>query len=433
MPSDDRAWQASERGDEPAYDSSPVPELAEQFEVLGELGRGGSAVVYLARDLRLLRTVALKVVRLPPALPPRERRERVARLAREARTVARLEHPNIVGVYAVHELPDGLAVAMPHVRGMTLKQHLATEGALPPERAVRLVHDLAQALAHAHAEGVVHRDVKPENIFVDATTGRALLSDFGAARAGDADVRVTHTGTTVGTPAYMSPEQIDGGAIDGRADIYSLGLVAWEMLTGHRPWAGSGLYQLLHQQKHEELPPIESVRPTEAGPVPLTLQYVVERMLEKRPAARWASATAVAEQVVHPVLPPDFAHWKRALRRRLARPSTTGAAAAAGAATATALTEQLRPGAGTGERPADAAVEPASAADSPTATLADDAPSWARPARSRRGWLFGAAALAVVAAGVPLALRLSGPDARPSAPPTMQVAAESRGSVEVPL
>ncbi len=415
----------------PAVDEAGLAELADQYELLAELGRGGSAVVFRARDRRLQREVALKAVRLAPALGARERAVEIARLAREARTTARLDHPHIVTVYAVHELRDGLAVAMQHVPGRSLKQLLAGEGALDPSRAVRLVGEVASALAYAHAHGVVHRDVKPENIFVEGASGRALLADFGAARAGEADVRVTRTGATVGTPAYMSPEQIDGGPVDGRADLYSLGLVAWEALTGRRPWEGAGLYQVLHHQKHDQLPPIGAVRPAELPPVPLAVEYVVARLLEKRPAARWASAEVVASQLAHPVLPDDYRLWARAHRRRLAEhvAARRGAGSPREPVSTVSPTEQLRPGAADAAGPAAPSPTriPTPAGDVP----ADEAPSWARshPA-SRRRWYAGATMAAVLLAAVPAAVRWS--DAPRPEPPRVSVQRMTAGVVVAP-
>jgi serine/threonine protein kinase len=159
-----------------------------------------------------------------------------------------------------------------------------------PEQCERLLRDVGAALAYAHARGVVHRDVKPENIFLDAETGRALLADFGIARSADAD-SMTMTGTALGTPFYMSPEQVEGAALDGRSDLYSLGLVAWEALTGRRPWDGESLYNVIYKQKHEELPPIEALR---TG-LPLRLQYLVERMLQKRPGRALGRRRGAAE------------------------------------------------------------------------------------------------------------------------------------------
>jgi alpha-tubulin suppressor-like RCC1 family protein len=289
-----------------------LAELQDDYELVGELGRGGAAVVYRARDRALGRDVAIKVVHPRPAAPDDDP---VARLGREARTVAQLQHPNIVAVHAVRRLRGGgLALVMQCVPGATLKRVVQQDGPMAPERCERVLRDVAAALAYAHARGVVHRDVKPENVFLDEDTGRALLADFGIARSAGAD-SLTMTGTALGTPFYMSPEQVDGGALDGRSDLYSLGLVAWELLTGRRPWDGESLYQVIYKQKHEELPPIEALRPG----VPPRLQYIVERMLQKRPGARWAGAEGLLAQLDHSVLPADYARWQRALPARVAR------------------------------------------------------------------------------------------------------------------
>ena len=289
-----------------------VAELSNEYELLAELGRGGSAVVYRALDRALGREVAIKVVH-PRAAAPVD--DPVARLAREARTVAQLQHPNIVTVFAVRRLHSGgLALVMQLVPGSTLKQVIQRDSPLAPERVERVMRDVAGALSYAHARGVVHRDVKPENIFIEDETGRALLADFGIARSDEHD-SMTLTGTALGTPFYMSPEQVEGGTLDGRSDLYSLGLVAWEMLTGCRPWDGESLYNVIYKQKHEELPPIEAMR---AG-VPLRLQYLVERMLQKRPAARWAGADGLLAQLGHAVLPSDYGKWQGTLKRRVDR------------------------------------------------------------------------------------------------------------------
>ena len=288
-----------------------LAELRDDYELIGELGRGGSAVVYRARDRALGRDVAVKVVHPRPTSPDDDP---VARLGREARTVAQLQHPNIVAVYAVRRLRGGgLALVMQCVPGATLKTHVQRHGPLTTDQCEHLLRDVGAALAYAHARGVVHRDVKPENIFLDESSGRALLADFGIARSADAD-SMTMTGTAVGTPFYMSPEQVEGALLDGRSDLYSLGLVAWEALTGRRPWDGESLYNVIYKQKHEELPPIEALR----DGVPLRLQYVVERMLQKRPAARWAGAEGLLAQLGHAVLPGDYTRWQRALGARVA-------------------------------------------------------------------------------------------------------------------
>jgi serine/threonine protein kinase/alpha-tubulin suppressor-like RCC1 family protein len=288
-----------------------VGDLEEEYELLGELGRGGSAVVYHARDRALGRDVAIKVVRPRFAATTDESLER---LAREARTVARLDHPRIVTVHAVRRLRDGgLALVMQLVPGRTLKDAVIADGPFDPARAEAIIHDVAEALAFAHAHGVVHRDVKPENIFIEAATGRALLSDFGIAHSTEFDSRLTMTGSAIGTPTYMAPEQIDGAPANVRSDLYSLGLVAWEMLTGRRPWDGEPLYNVLHKQKHEQLPAIDALRP---GEVPARLQYLVERMLQKKPAARFAGTDGLLANLDHWVEPADFRQWQALHRKR---------------------------------------------------------------------------------------------------------------------
>lgn len=282
-------------------------ELDNEYDCLGELGRGGMAVVYRARERALGRDVAVKVVR------PRFHTdsESVARLAREARTVAQLEHPNIVSLHAVKPLNNGLALVMQLVPGRTLKAALA-RGALSPNEAELVLRDIARALAYAHRCGVVHRDVKPENIFLDEITGRALLSDFGVARSIEENTELTATGTAIGTPTYMSPEQIDGGHLDGRSDLYSLGMVGWEMLSGQRPWAGESLYSVIYRQKHDPLPPLEFIRTD----IPPKLQYLIEGLMHKNPDRRWASAARFLTLLSGDDNVPGLKEWIAAAKKR---------------------------------------------------------------------------------------------------------------------
>ena len=284
-------------------------DLESDYEILGELGRGATAVVYRARDRELGREVAIKVIR--PKFADDD--ETVARLAREARTVAQLQHPNIVTLFAVRRMRDGgLALVMQLVPGRTLREILNERGPWSFERADRVLRDVAGALAHAHNRGIVHRDVKPENIFIDETTGHALLSDFGVARSIEPDSQLTATGTAIGTPAYMSPEQIDGGELDGRSDLYSLGLVGWEMLTGRRPWEGESLYSVIYKQKREELPPIDELR----RDTPDRLIYLVEGATRKNPAERWRSANEFLEQASTISPEGGWARWHAERRKR---------------------------------------------------------------------------------------------------------------------
>jgi alpha-tubulin suppressor-like RCC1 family protein/tRNA A-37 threonylcarbamoyl transferase component Bud32 len=385
-------------------DAHEVVDLGEQYDLLGELGRGASAIVYRARDRFLGRLVAIKVVR-PHAIASGD--DAIERLAREARTVARLQHPNIVTVHAVHRVANGgLALVMQLVPGQTLKAAVEARGPLPPDEAERFLHDIASALAYAHAQGVVHRDVKPENIFLDEQTGRAMLSDFGIALSADQESRLTMTGAAIGTPAYMAPEQIDGGHADARSDLYSLGLVAWEMLTGRRPWAGESLFNVISKQKTEELPAIDALRP---GEVPERLQYLVERMLQKKPSARLAGAAALVDKLEQWVVPSDWPQWQAAHRRRRDAVAATRAAAIeakAREATSSAATIRFRRPAD-GARPASVGAGVSAAAAPDQAVEEDATPSWAlepvpappAAATGGRGAVVGVAALALLLAG----------------------------------
>jgi serine/threonine protein kinase/alpha-tubulin suppressor-like RCC1 family protein len=255
--------------------------LEPDYEIIKEIGRGGTAVVYLARERSTGREVAIKLIRAKYL----EDDEAMTRFAREARFVAQLDHPNIVGVHAVLDLgAAGIALVMTHIEGRTLKQLILEERPLLIRRVLPILRDVASALAAAHARGIVHRDVKPENIFIDAD-GRALLADFGVARSMSGDEQLTMSGVAIGTPSYMAPEQIDGGELDGRGDIYSLGLVTWEMFTGHRPWEGESLYAVLYHQRHHELPDVREFRQD----VTDELADVINGAIEKEPSARWQS------------------------------------------------------------------------------------------------------------------------------------------------
>jgi tRNA A-37 threonylcarbamoyl transferase component Bud32 len=255
--------------------------LEPEYWILGEIGRGGTAIVYLARDRATGEEVAIKLIR--PKYVDDE--EAIARFAREARFVTQLNHPNVVGVHRVMDLgAGGIALVMAHIDGRTLKQVIKEEQPLAPDFVVDILRQVASALAAAHRLGIVHRDVKPENIFIDAD-GKALLADFGVARSMSGDTQLTMHGVAIGTPSYMAPEQIEGDNLDGRADVYSLGLVAWEMFTGHRPWEGESLYAVLYHQRHHELPGVREVRPD----IPDPIADAIAGAIEKDPTARWQS------------------------------------------------------------------------------------------------------------------------------------------------
>ena len=259
--------------------------LADRYAVEAEIGRGAMAVVYRAREVRLRRVVALKV--LPPELAFRAGvRER---FLREAQTAAQLSHPNIVPVYSAGDDGGVAWLAMALVDGETLAERLARAPRPGVDEARRILVETADALAYAHARGVVHRDVKPENILLDRDTGRAVVTDFGIARAAEDDARLTGTGVTLGTPAYMSPEQAMGeGEVDGRADQYALGVVGYQLLTGTLPFQATNATGMLMKHVGEAPRPVRERAPG----VPPALAYAVERALAKKPADRWPDAGA---------------------------------------------------------------------------------------------------------------------------------------------
>jgi serine/threonine-protein kinase len=264
-----------------------------------ELGRGGMAIVYLARDIRHKRPVALKV--LHPELGALLGTER---FLREVETAAGLQHPHILPVFDSGEAAGRLWYTMPYVEGESLRDRLKREVQLPVEDAVRLTREVAEALDYAHRHGVVHRDIKPDNILL--TEGHALVADFGIAKAVSTagGETLTQTGTAVGTPAYMSPEQASPDApLDGRSDIYSLGCVLYEMLAGEPPFTGPSSQAII--ARHCADPP-RSMRVVRPG-VPLALERAVERALAKVPADRFQTAGEFAKSLALPEVSPPAA------------------------------------------------------------------------------------------------------------------------------
>jgi serine/threonine protein kinase len=261
-----------------------------QYLIEGEIGRGGMAVVYRATDLRLHRPVAIKV--LPPEIAFNA--DVRTRFIREAQTAAQLSHPNIVPIYAVDEAgTEGSAAGtlvyfvMAFVDGESLGQRLAREGAWPIDETVRVLKEVADALAYAHSRGVVHRDIKPDNILIDRASGRSMVTDFGIARAKAGETRITATGVAVGTPAYMSPEQALGEReIDGRSDLYSLAVVGYHMLSGDTPFKAVNTPAMLVKHVSERPRPIRERR----SDVPAYLAVAIDRALAKKPEDRWADA-----------------------------------------------------------------------------------------------------------------------------------------------
>src|SRR5690242_7552041 len=208
--------------------------LASQYVVEHELGRGGMGAVFLARDIRLDRFVAIKV--LPPHLAAESELREL--FLREARTAGRLSHPNIVAVFRADELAGHPFFAMPFIEGENLAEHVYARGPLPAADAIRFLREVAWALAYAHARGVIHRDVKPENIMIEHGSGRAIVTDFGIARV-EFGPRLAQDALILWTASYMSPEQIAGEPLDGRSDLYSLGVVGFLLLSGKLPFVAA--------------------------------------------------------------------------------------------------------------------------------------------------------------------------------------------------
>jgi tRNA A-37 threonylcarbamoyl transferase component Bud32 len=262
--------------------------LSAHYELDTEIGRGGMGIVYRARDRRLKRHVAIKV--LPPELAFRS--EIRSRFLREAETAASLNHPNIVDIYTVDELEGLVFFVMAYISGDNLAKRLHERGVLDVEETRRILREVADALAYAHERGVVHRDIKPDNIILDAESGRSMVTDFGIARAvtEGGDSRLTATGMALGTPAYMSPEQAAGERqIDGRSDLYSLGVVAYQMLCGEPPFTAASTPAMLVKHISERPTPVEQRRQE----VPQDLARAVMMLLEKDPSHRFPSASAL--------------------------------------------------------------------------------------------------------------------------------------------
>src|SRR5205823_9844548 len=263
--------------------------LSANYELESEVGRGGMRIVYCARDRRLKREIAIKV--LPPELSFRA--DIRQRFLREAETAAQLNHQNIVPIYTVEEKDNLVYFVMAYIKGDNLGQRLQQHGPMPPVEVRRSLREVAEALAYAHNRNVIHRDIKPDNIIIDEETGRAMVTDFGIARAltDMGDSRLTATGMAIGTPAYMSPEQSAGDrAIDGRSDLYSLGVVGYQMLCGQTPFVASNTPSMLVKHLSERPIPVDERWPD----LPPDLSRAVMMCLERDTADRFPNAAAFA-------------------------------------------------------------------------------------------------------------------------------------------
>jgi len=254
-------------------------ELDEEYEIVDELGRGGMAIVFKAKEKQLDREVAIKVLPFSLAFD----KEFVERFQREARTSARLEHPNIIPIYRVGKSGRVIYFVMKFLRGKPLSNILGARGSLPPAEIRRILADVARALAYAHKKEIVHRDIKPDNIMFDEH-GHAVVTDFGIAKAASGG-KLTGTGMSIGTPHYMSPEQAKAQPLDGRSDIYSLGVVAYQCLTGSVPYDGEDSFSIGYKHIMEEIP-----TPPLENPEKRQLFEVVKKMMAKTPAQRFQNA-----------------------------------------------------------------------------------------------------------------------------------------------
>lgn len=259
--------------------------LGADYAVERQLGAGGFAVVFLVTDTRLKRKLAVKVLS-PDVIASHSALER---FRREAQTIAQLSHPNIVPLHFVGEQDDLVYLVMEAVEGGSLAERLGREGRIPVADAIPIMRDVAAALGHAHKRGVVHRDIKPHNVLLDQETGRALVTDFGIARTASAE-SLTATGIVMGTPSYLSPEQVTGEASDQRSDIYAFGVMAYEMLAGQPPFAGAQPFAVLTKRLAGPPPPLRKLRPD----VPPSVEDLIDACLAVEPADRPQDAGEVA-------------------------------------------------------------------------------------------------------------------------------------------
>jgi serine/threonine-protein kinase len=277
--------------------------LADRYRVERELGAGGMATVYLAQDLKLPRQVAIKVLR-----PELAASLGTDRFLQEIELTARLQHPQILPLHEAGEEEGFLYYVMPYVEGESLRDRLERQGKLPVEDAIEIADDIAAALNYADARGVVHCDIKPENVLL--TGGRAVVADFGIARAitvagGE---RLTGTGLALGTPEYMSPEQVLGQEeVDGRSDVYALGCVVYEMVGGRAPFEGATPQALIAKHAAARVPRLRRIDPA----IPLFVVRAVERALAKSPADRFQLALTFAETLTSGTVVARVGGWGR--------------------------------------------------------------------------------------------------------------------------
>jgi len=245
--------------------------------------------VYLGKDPKISRVVAIKTMALSQEFDAEELDEARSRFFREAETAGRLNHPNIVTIYDAGEEHDLAYIAMEFLKGRDLVPHTKPGQLLPESDVISIVRQVAEALAYAHAQSVVHRDIKPANIMYEASSKTVKVTDFGIARITDSSK--TKTGLVLGTPSYMSPEQLSGKKIDGRSDLFSLGVMLYQMLAGQLPFVGESMAELMYRIANEPHKNIRELRPE----LPLIISAVINKALSKTPEQRFQNGLEMAE------------------------------------------------------------------------------------------------------------------------------------------
>jgi len=306
------------------YSMPELPEKIGRYEVLAIAGRGAMGVVYKARDPLINRIVAIKIVSLSAHLTEEQRKEYSLRFTREAQAAGNLHHPGIVTIFDVGE-EEGLPyMAQEYIEGQSLSQYIKEKQVLPLAQAIEIARQVADTLAYAHREGVVHRDIKPDNILIDKD-GRAVITDFGVARLSSSEL--TRTGEVLGTPHFMSPEQVLGKTVDGRSDLFSLGVVLYVLLTGKRPFSGDTISSICYQIVHEEPQPLPA-----AKGLPPEIAEILRKLLAKNPDDRFADGNellAALDVAVDPTLSVEPGTLAMEDPTRLSRPSGNAAGAPA--------------------------------------------------------------------------------------------------------
>jgi serine/threonine-protein kinase len=262
-----------------------------RYQVEKELGKGAMGVVYLGKDPKISRVVAIKTMALSQEFEGDELEEVKARFFREAETAGRLNHPNIVTIYDAGEEHDLAYIAMEFLKGKDLAPYTKPDQLLPVAKVMDIAIKVAEALDYAHDNHVVHRDIKPANIMYEVDTGNVKVTDFGIARITDSSK--TKTGMVLGTPSYMSPEQLSGNKVDGRSDLFSLGAMVYQMTTGQLPFVADSMAALMFKIANEPQAGIRTLNPA----LPVCLAAIVDRMLEKDVDKRYQRGMEIADDL----------------------------------------------------------------------------------------------------------------------------------------